>query len=60
MKLIMKIVKNLVFGIFSIYSFNVLFSTLNIVLPINLFTILMSSFFGIYGSLTILILKLIM
>lgn len=60
MKLIMKIVKNLVFGIFSIYSFNVLFSALNIFLPINLFTILMSSFFGIYGSLTILILKLIM
>lgn len=59
MKLLMKIIRNIVFGIFGIYSINVLFSTININLPINLFTLSMSSFLGVFGIITIVIMKFI-
>lgn len=53
----MKIVKKLCIGIFGIYSINVLFSTINIVIPINIFTIFMSSFLGIFGVIAIIAIK---
>ncbi len=59
MKYLFKIVKKLCMGIFGIYSINVLFSTMNIVIPINLYTIGMSSFLGIFGIISIIILKFI-
>ena len=49
MKLIFKVIKKLCLGIFSIYSVNVLFSLVNIVIPINFYTISMSSFLGVLG-----------
>lgn len=58
MKLFYNIVKKLCIGIFSIYSFNILFSTLNINIPINLYTIGISSFLGIFGLASIIFLKL--
>lgn len=57
MKSLMKIVKKLCIGIFGIYSINVLFSTINIVIPINTFTIFMSSFLGIFGVIAIIAIK---
>ncbi len=57
MKSLMKIVKKLCIGIFGIYSINVLFSTINIVIPINIFTIFMSSFLGIFGIIAIIAIK---
>lgn len=59
MKIIMKVIKNICLGIFSIYSINVLFSSINIYIPINLFTLLISSALGIYGVITVLVIKLI-
>lgn len=59
MKLLVKLVKNICIGIFSIYSINVLFSSININIPINIYTVLMSSFFGLFGVITVLIIKLI-
>ncbi len=59
MKLINKIVKRLCIGIFTIYSVNVLFNVLNIVIPFNIFTISMSSFLGIPGIVAIIIIKLL-
>ncbi len=59
MKIVMKVIKNICLGIFSIYSINVLFSSINIYIPINLFTLLISSMLGIYGVITVLVIKLI-
>ena len=58
MKLFYKIVKKLCIGIFSIYSVNILFSTLNINIPLNIYTISISSFLGLFGLASIIVLKL--
>lgn len=58
MKHLFKIVKKLCLGIFSIYSVNVLFSSINVLIPINLFTIGMSSFLGVFGIISVIIMKL--
>ncbi|MGN1371569.1 MAG: pro-sigmaK processing inhibitor BofA family protein [Candidatus Coprovivens sp.] len=57
MKFVFMIIKKLCLGIFAIYSFNVLFSVINVVIPINLFTISMSSFLGIFGVISVLVMK---
>ncbi len=57
MKLLLKLVKKLCIGIFTIYSINVLFSAINIVIPMNVFTIGMSSFLGIFGVISIIVIK---
>lgn len=59
MKHLFKIVKKLCLGIFSIYSVNVLFSSINVLIPINLFTIGMSSFLGVFGIISVIIMKFI-
>lgn len=57
MKLLLRIVKKLCIGIFTIYSVNVLFSAINIVIPMNVFTIGMSSFLGVFGVVSIIVIK---
>lgn len=57
MKLLLKLVKKLCIGIFTIYSINILFSAINIVIPMNVFTIGMSSFLGIFGVVSIIVIK---
>lgn len=57
MKLLLNIVKKLCIGIFTIYSINVLFSSINMVIPMNIFTISMSSFFGIFGVIAVIVIK---
>lgn len=57
MKLLLRIVKKLCIGIFTIYSVNVLFSAINIVIPMNVFTIGMSSFLGVFGIVSIIVIK---
>lgn len=59
MKICGKILKKICLGIFGIYSVNVLFSLINIVIPINVYTIALSSFLGISGIVAILVIKLI-
>ena len=59
MKYLVRSIKRVCIGIFSIYSINVLFGILNIVVPINLYTISMSSIFGIFGLFGIIVLKLV-
>ena len=57
MKILFKIIKKICLGIFSIYSVNVLFSLVNIVIPINFYTISMSSFLGVFGIVAIIVMK---
>lgn len=60
MKLLSKIIKKVCIGIISIYSFNVLFKLIDIIIPINIFTIVISSLLGIPGNFAIVLLKVIL
>lgn len=59
MKIVISVIRKLCIGIFSIYSINILFSAINIVVPINVYTICMSSFLGIFGLIAIIIMKIV-
>lgn len=56
-KIFNKIVKKVCVGMITIYSFNVLFGLLNIIIPINPYTITVSSLLGIPGNFAIVLLK---
>ena len=47
MKILFKIVKRFVVSSFTLFAFNMMISPLNIVIPINLFTVLFTSLFGL-------------
>ena len=57
MKMFNKIVKKVCVGMITIYSFNVLFGLLNIIIPINLYTIAISSLLGVPGNFALVLLK---
>ncbi len=57
MNKVMVVIKRICFGIFGIYSVNVLFSAINIFIPINLITISLSSFLGIFGIMALVLLQ---
>ena len=59
LKKIFKIVKNVVLSIALLYSFNVLVSSLDILIPINYITVAIISFLGIPGLLFLLVLHLV-
>ncbi len=54
---VMSVVKKICLGIFGIYSVNILFSAINIFIPINLITISLSSFLGIFGIMALVLLR---
>lgn len=58
MKYILKLLRNIVICIFTIYSINVLFSLVNIHIPLNLYTISIGTFLGVFGITYLIILKL--
>ena len=58
--LIMNVVKKIVVAILLLYSLNILIASLNIMIPINIITIIFVSFLGIPGLLTLTILFLIL
>ncbi len=57
MKKIVIMIKRVCIGIFGLYSVNVLFKTINILIPINVYTIIISSSLGFFGILSLIILK---
>lgn len=44
---------------FGIYSANVLFNIINVVIPINVFTIGISSILGVFGVMAIVVIELL-
>lgn len=58
MKYVVKLLRNLVLCIFTIYSINVLFSLVNIYIPLNFYTITIGTFLGVFGITCLVILKL--
>ena len=57
MKLFNMIIKKICVGMITIYSFNVLFGLLNIIVPINPYTVAISSLLGVPGNFAIVLLK---
>ncbi len=53
-----KLIKKLCIGLFSIYTFNLLFSNINLYIPFNFFTIFISSFLGVFGVVSLAVLLL--
>ena len=47
MKLIFNMIKRFVVSSFTLFAFNMMISPLNVVIPINLFTVLITSIFGL-------------
>lgn len=47
MKLIFNMIKRLVFGFFILYSYNMIAVEFNLIIPINVVTILLVSFIGL-------------
>ena len=58
MKFFIRILKAICLGIFGIYSANVLFGIINVVIPINIYTIAISSSLGIFGVVSIILIEL--
>ena len=59
MKILVNVIRHICLGIFGIYGVNVLFSMINIVIPINVYTLFISSTLGIYGITAIVLLRLL-
>ena len=59
MKYVISILKRIIFGFFVLYSFNIISSNFNLVIPINIVTVLIVSFWG-FPALFALVLFLIL
>lgn len=59
MKIFVRIIKSICLGMFGIYSANVLFNIINVVIPINVFTIGISSILGVFGVMAIVVIELL-
>lgn len=59
MQKLFKILRNLILAPFIIYIYNLIAQPLNLIIPINLFTVLFVTFLGIPGLITLLVFLLI-
>lgn len=48
-KKLYNLIKKVIIAIFMLYAFNVMVSPINIIIPINIVTVLFGSFFGIFS-----------
>lgn len=60
MKKIYGIFKKIVFAFFFLYGFNVIASPLDVLIPINFFTVFLFTIFGIPSVLALVVIKLFM
>lgn len=60
MKKIYALFKKIVFGFFFLYGFNVLASPLNILIPINIFTLLLFVILGIPSIFGLIVIQLVL
>lgn len=58
MKFIFGIIKKICLGFFTLYSLNIVFSNIDFNIPINVFSLILSSFLGIFGMMAMIIFKL--
>ena len=48
-KIILKIIKRIIIGMFLLFAYNTFLSSLNMMIPINIITILIASLFDVSG-----------
>lgn len=48
-KIILKIIKRIIIGMFLLFTYNTFLSSLNMMIPINIITILIASLFDVSG-----------
>lgn len=60
LKKIYKIIKKFVFGAFALYAYNLLAVSFNLVMPINIFTIILVSFLGLPALLALILLMVML
>ena len=58
MHFIFKLIKKIVISSFFIYGFNILAQSINIIIPLNIYTITYTSLFGIGGFFSLIIVLL--
>lgn len=49
LKILLKIVRKFIIGIILLFGYNIFLSSLNLLIPINIITILVASFFDVPG-----------
>lgn len=59
MKHMKKIIKKLIFGAFLLYGYNLIAINFNMIIPINIFTLLLIVCFGVPSILALLLFKLL-
>lgn len=59
MELLKKIIQKVIFSFFLLYGYNTLLQPINLTIPINIYTVLFSSFFGIPSLLFFTFIKII-
>ncbi|MBQ6840862.1 MAG: pro-sigmaK processing inhibitor BofA family protein [Bacilli bacterium] len=59
LNILVKVVKKVIVAIFMLYGLNILISSMNIVIPINVISIVLVSLLGLPGLTTLVILFLI-
>lgn len=59
MRSIIKVFRKLILAPFIIYIYNLIAAPLNLVIPINIFTVIFVSFLGIPGLITLIIFLLV-
>lgn len=57
-KKLLKIIKNLILSVFLIYAFNMISAPINIIIPINIITILLVCIFGVPAILALTVLTI--
>lgn len=57
---IIGIIKNFILSIFMIYAFNLISAPINIIIPINIITVLLVCIFGIPAILALVVLTIIL
>lgn len=59
MKIIVKMVKKVIFGAFLLYGYNLIAVNFNMIIPINFWTLLFTTFFGVPSILALLLFKIL-
>ncbi len=58
MRIIIKLIKKIVVAVFFIYGFNLIGQSINLIIPLNIYTISYTSLFGISGFISLLFILL--
>ena len=59
MKKVVHLIKKILFNLFFLYTFNIMIGPANIIIPINIITILLMTVFGVPSLFSLIIIKIL-